>query len=46
MSLLAGVDATVLEAPRIGNLLEFNKAHNLSTEIIFQIAILGALRSR
>ena len=37
---------TLLKAKCIGNLLEFNKAHNLSTEIIFQIAILGVLRSR
>ena len=46
---LASVRGTLLEAKCFGNILEFKDARNvpdLSTEIIFQMAILGALRLR
>ena len=49
MNLLASVRGTLLDAKCFRNILEFKDAHNvphLSTEIIFQMAILGALRLR
>ena len=49
MNLLASVRDTLLDAKCFRNILEFTDTHNvshLSTEIIFQMAILGALRLR
>lgn len=49
MSLLTGVRGTLLEVKYFRNILEFNSVHNmpsLSTEIIFQMAILSVLRLR
>ena len=49
MNLLVSVTDTLLDAKCFKNILEFKDAHNvphLSTEIIFQMAILGASRLR
>ena len=44
MSLLAGIWGTCLEVKCFGNIVEFKGIPHLSTEIIFQMAIIGALR--
>ena len=49
MNLLVSVGGTLLDAECFRGIRKFKEAHNmpnLSTEIIFQMAILGALRLR
>ena len=44
ISLLVGIRGTHLEVKCFGNIVEFKAAPHLSTEIIFQMAIISVLR--